>query len=490
MNNPMGLLFATALVLFWLIPAAAWLMVRDRSDPAARLWFGATVFGALATTVFIARMVIPEWIANLLSSLCINCTVLLMGESLKREYQKNAHLPIGLFSGVLGGQLLLNLALITGERQELLPVFNVSIVSILDIWLIYRLIRVMRLTSSRSLWVVLAAVLLVLMTNLLRIAEFTHTGIWPTLLHFSVASNLGFIANFISVVFYTFGYWGLVIEKEHAAVLLSREETLRARNDEDIALTQNRVYATLLKERNELIEKLARVQKFAKANALSASIAHELNQPLTAIRIDAQEALLSLQEFKDLPRTEVLLQKIIHHNTHAARVIRTVRSIFSRQSPQKEDRDLDEIVRSVLSFVQAQTSELGIEIQTNLNAMVKVQVGAGEVEHVLLNLCINAADAMRFSVIKNIHISTSIRQGMAHIEITDTGPGVPAAQQSEIFNLLRSDKADGLGLGLWLSRYIVEKHGGNIELGPSATGARFLIKLPLSSHVTPQPMNG
>ena len=121
---------------------------------------------------------------------------------------------------------------------------------------------------------------------------------------------------------------------------------------------------------------------------------------------------------------------------------------------------------------------MGVEIRTDLNAAVKIQAGAGEMEHVLLNLLINAVEAMKSSDVRQIYIRSTITQMMAQVCIADTGPGISANQRAEIFELLRSQKANGMGLGLWLSRYILEKHGGSIELDSSTPGARFLINIP------------
>lgn len=485
MNTPLGLLLTTGLVLFLLIPASAWLVSWNRTDPAARIWYAATVFGALSASVFVLRSEIPSWVSVTLTSLCVNCMVLLMGESLRREFQGGSP-PLGGMAAVLGAQLGLMVTLVLTRQEGCLAPLSLACISVLDVWLLARLLKVIRLRSSSSLWIVVMAVLAILGTNLVRFAEYAQSGIWPSLLSFTPASNAAFIANFIAVVFYTFGYWGFLIEKTQSAYRQSLEETRDARQAEEIAQARNRIYVQLIKERDELIRKLAQTQKIAQAGALSASIAHELNQPLTVIQLDTQEALLSNENPANRERTADLLHRILRHNEQAARIIRTVRGIFSQEAPEPESRPLDDIIRAVLGVIEGQSRQLGITVRMELNCPLQVRLGAGEMEHVILNLCVNAAEAMRQQVRKELTIRSWTTHEVAQLSVEDTGPGIDEIRQQEIFDLLKGAKQDGLGLGLWLSRFILERHGGRISLDTRvAEGARFLIEIPLG-QIAPQ----
>jgi len=481
MANPLSLLFITALVLFWLIPVSAWLMIRNRSNDAIRLWFIATVFGALATTAFVARAVIPEWITNVMTGLCISTMILLMKESLIKEYQSNSKISIKLICSVLGAQLLGNLLLVDAKRYDLLPVLNVSVSVVLDIGLIFVLLKAIKFSKSRSLWVVFFALIFILVTNLFRFIEYSQTGTWPLLLQMSFASNAAFVANFISVVFYTFGYWGLILEKERENVALSKAETIKARLDQQTELNKNLAFVNLLRDRDELIKKLSRLEKFANAGALTASIAHELNQPLTAIQIDAQEALISIKDVRNISQTEKILERIIKNNVRAARVISTVRGVFNKDTNFEEDRNLDQIIDAVISFLHDQITEYSIQISIELNSPTKVLLKTGEIEQVLLNLGLNAIDAVKTSKKRQIHIKSGMLNGSAFIRISDTGPGVSSELADDIFSLFRSNKSKGMGLGLWLSKFILEKNGGSIELAPTSVGSEFIVKVPISA---------
>lgn len=488
MNSPTGLLTITALVLFWFLPVSAWFVIRERSDSATRLWFGAAFFGALGTTLFTFNGQNPSSIPAVFTNLLISCQILIMGESLRREFGQRPP-ALAMPAAVLGCQILMNAALILSHHSAWIPPANVAVVSALNVWLLVRLLRVIDLKNSRSLWVVAIPLLAVVLANLWRYLEFAQSGAWPFFFQFTAASNAALLAQLISVVFYSFGYSGFVIEKQHAAVLTSQRETREARQDEEVAEAKSRMYANLLVERDTLIHKLASMQKLAQAGALSASIAHELNQPLAAARIDAQEALCSLDLPQGGERVRHLLQRVLQHNDHAAQVIRTIRGVFSQQTLAFEKRTLDDVVRAVLTFVESQARELKITVRTDLKAPENIQLGSGELEHVLLNLCMNAIDALQDQPLRELRIRTHLTPGLAHLCVEDTGPGIAPAQHSVLFALLKTDKADGMGLGMWLSSFILGKNGGKISLDESFTqGSRFLVTMPVAVAASPLPV--
>lgn len=127
--------------------------------------------------------------------------------------------------------------------------------------------------------------------------------------------------------------------------------------------------------------------------------------------------------------------------------------------------------------------DLGVDLRLSLNAPVLLQLNEGEMQQVLMNLINNAFDILEKSerTDKQITVSTTQNDEFVTLTISDNGVGVPESERESIFDLMKSGKKDGMGVGLWLSKYIIEHHQGTIECrAGSHLGAVFEIKLPIS----------
>jgi len=226
------------------------------------------------------------------------------------------------------------------------------------------------------------------------------------------------------------------------------------------------------------------MQRAAQAGALSASIAHEINQPLTSVRLSIDEAIELDRTGSNPDRLRTLLERAGQENHRAAVIIRRLRDIFAREQSEPETRSFDEVVRAMCALLQRRATDLTVSFQTRLNAPVQVRIGTGELEHVVLNLVTNALDALAAARTQEprILVSTTVSDGHAVLSVTDNGPGIDESVRDRLFDLFSGSRRGGLGLGLWLSRHIVERHGGSIELQPSADvpGAAFRVRLSLA----------
>ena len=283
---------------------------------------------------------------------------------------------------------------------------------------------------------------------------------------------------------YSFGYWGFVIEKNRAALIAEIAERERAQRGESSAIDRERSTLELVRQRETLIAELTRMQRVAQAGALSASIAHEINQPLATIRLSAEEALRLLRSENDPARLDHLIGKIAEENQRAAGIIHTLRDIFRGHTGGEENRTVDEVVGAAITLLERRAREIGARIHTDLRVAVRAQIGAGELNHVILNLISNALDAVARvpETHRTIEISTSANAHQTVIRVRDHGPGVAESTRDQLFDLFARGQSDGMGLGLWLSRYIVERHAGTIEFVPlqGETGAIFSVTLNLT----------
>lgn len=233
-----------------------------------------------------------------------------------------------------------------------------------------------------------------------------------------------------------------------------------------------------------LINSLVWANKTAATGALSASIAHELNQPLGAVQINSEFMKLLLSTGRvDEALLKDLAGKIVADNLRAGSIIQSLRSIFNDENTNTNSINLGDIVQSVLQITAPELSRRQINIKLHLDSKTIARVNAPEIQQVLLNILNNAIQALSNTehADKEITIETARESEAVTLSITDNGPGIPKEQQAQIFEFSSSEKRSGMGLGLWLCKQIVTRNNGSIAYQDMPEGgAKFLIRLPLN----------
>ncbi len=285
----------------------------------------------------------------------------------------------------------------------------------------------------------------------------------PQVLIFCTIAQL--VTNTISYVAIA-GYWAEKIALSNAQVVL-----------------ENDVIKKLLIEREGLISHLSKANKTAATGALSASIAHELNQPIAAIQLNTQffQEKLNSNEL-DPQAIKEIVKSIEHDNARIANIVSTLRGIFREEQISTKSIALDTLVDSLIPIILPQARDRGIQAAFNLNSKQLVAINSSEFQQVILNLVNNAMDSLsQLNMMdKKILIQTKDLDGYVELSFSDNGPGVPQELIPSLFELMKTNKSAGMGLGLWLSKHIVERHQGKItyQAAPSG-GAEFVIRLPL-----------
>jgi signal transduction histidine kinase len=228
----------------------------------------------------------------------------------------------------------------------------------------------------------------------------------------------------------------------------------------------------LLDEKNVLINSLAQANKAAVAGAMSASIAHELNQPLCVIQNNAEfmEELLGRDEkSKQLPE---LLSAILVSTKRASGIIESLRKVFTLDKIDFQTTSLDSLIKSLDPIYRSKLDEFGVVITYDLDASREVPINPGNFQQIILNLINNSIEA--FSGNKNenkrIKVKTTQTDTSTSLYVIDNGVGIPKNLEPFLFDLLKSSKPNGMGLGLWLSNYIAERHGGSLNYEVLKTG--------------------
>jgi signal transduction histidine kinase len=229
---------------------------------------------------------------------------------------------------------------------------------------------------------------------------------------------------------------------------------------------------------------LAHFNRFSMAGELTASIAHELNQPLGAILTNAETLELILKSpTPDLDEVRSIVGDIRHDDERASEVIRRLRSLLKKAPFELKNVDLNGLVRETIEFVAA----VAVARQVNLRGFVgltplPIRGDRIQLQQVIVNLIVNAMDAMTTqpSAERRIFVSTARVDEFAEVSVSDTGPGIPPAMTKEVFERVFTTKPHGMGMGLAIARTIVEAHNGRIWAENKVEGgATFNVRLPL-----------
>ena len=245
---------------------------------------------------------------------------------------------------------------------------------------------------------------------------------------------------------------------------------------------ENEKITELLKEKERLIYGLMKANKTAATGALSASIAHELNQPLGASSLNIQFLKMKLE--KGLLNPELgkeILDSLEHDNKRAATIVKSLRSIFTEGESNAQEVQLGDLIVKVLDIVKPELKSKNIQIQLRVDDDLVIMVNPSEIEQVILNLLNNAIQALAKSGIQQRHIAIeAIKTGKSvQLSISDNGTGIALEFKPYLFELLSTTKQMGMGLGLWLCKHIVTRYGGSIYHEDAVGGgAKFVIELP------------
>lgn len=258
----------------------------------------------------------------------------------------------------------------------------------------------------------------------------------------------------------------------------------RALQRELDAVRKKNDVSALLDERERLLASLIASNRVASTGALSASVAHEMSQPLTATMLKLALLRRALEkEPADASARMTLLQEALDNLVRANDVLDSLRSLF-RQTPARLRRcNLDTLVAQTIALVRNRIDSRDIALSYSPSGGLHAELVEREIQQVLINLINNAADSLKNcdSTDRRIEIVVTGLPDMARIVVADNGPGIQPELSDTLFELARSSKPDGMGIGLWISKYIVEDHHrGRLYVDPGhAPGARFAIEIPL-----------
>jgi signal transduction histidine kinase len=247
---------------------------------------------------------------------------------------------------------------------------------------------------------------------------------------------------------------------------------------ETMALYANLVYSTLRRRSNLEGRKIA-------MDAMAASIAHEVNQPIAAMTFNSEAALMLLAGTPpNIEEARAALNAIVSDGARASEVITSLRAMFRKETHQRVRIDANNLLREVLKLVDADVRSHQVIVSTELReGLPPLSADWAQLQQVFLNLFMNAIEAMRGVTdgVRLLRIKTDFIQDRSGIMITveDSGPGIEPKDKSRILEPFFSTKATGTGIGLAICQSIIESHGGHIRVSDNhPNGAIFHVALP------------
>jgi two-component system sensor histidine kinase DctS len=235
------------------------------------------------------------------------------------------------------------------------------------------------------------------------------------------------------------------------------------------------------------LEQLAHVARVASMGEMASAIAHEINQPLTAIANYANAALRLIKAGKLSPEeTADTLQRLATEAERAGAVVRKMRGFVRSEEGHLQAIGVDALFADVLRLTRAEAAQYEVDVTAQAaETLPAVLADTIQIEQVLLNLVRNAMEAIEGAGATQRRVVLSASRagdGMIEIQVRDTGPGLTAAAAEKVFEPFYTTKNEGIGIGLALSRSIVDAHGGRLWADASSPGAVFRLTLPIAEE--------
>ena len=457
-----------ALILWGLLYGSRFLLASGKASQSEKLWLTALTLTAVSFTLFAAASTISLSLLTFANT-CFIANFIYFGLFCR---SLNSPIPRYVNILVLAG-LLVFATLFEYLRQNGFFIERVGLISLIAascfIWEIKELRRLKGISSTQLRFLVYTIAIELVLTIARFSALYIDGGLTTPNLYQEgvISSSIRWAWLGISILSYVavLGYW---LEK------ISIEKTQ--------ALEESAKISALLKEKERLIYGLLKANKTAATGALSASIAHELNQPLGASNLNIQFLKMKLEKGVINPELgKEILDSLEADNHRAATIVKSLRSIFTESDSSAEKVQLGNLISKVLDIVKPELKSKNIQIQLRVDEQLTVIVNPAEIEQVILNLMNNAVQALANSGTLQRRIAIeAIKSGqLVRLSISDNGDGVSDEFKSHLFELLSTTKQSGMGLGLWLCKHIITRYGGTIFYEDAVSGgATFVFELP------------
>jgi signal transduction histidine kinase len=281
----------------------------------------------------------------------------------------------------------------------------------------------------------------------------------------------------------------LTVAVNHAATAFGSANLIheRRRAEEEVRKARDELEMKVLERTAELqrtMTELAHMNRLATAGVLLASIAHEINQPLTGIVVQAGAARQWLASREpSIEKARDTLDQIESDGLRAGEIITSLRGLFKKETQARTTIDINKLIFTVLAIVRHEVQRHGVELRTELDESVPSLEGDRvQLQQVVLNLVMNAIEAMQMEALRILSIRSCVsKTNFVHVLVEDTGTGIDPPTHDHIFDPMFTTKERGMGIGLSICHSIVESHNGRIWVTRGIDkGSIFQFELPTS----------
>ena len=482
-------IFMTCFV-YLILHGAIWLALQEYRSPQVKLWCASGMFSGMAVVLLSMRGQVSEflflYVAQFLMLVGNAGRMVALRMYLLPEPQTRIYWIYSLASTVYFFLFTYLMAFLQADWEALVLFFGFYAVLCFDYFRIG--LKLHRLRESFGAKLLMWGGLILSVSLGLRTIGVAMGGSINEIYEPSWHQAVMVVGQFMSITLCNIAFLRIFLEiAEQKKLALAHELTLTNERADEMQRT-SLILKNLLEEREEIIRQLTLFNKTAGMGALVASLAHELNQPLAVIQTNAGMIELVLNghnaKLNQDTRIDSALTGLRNANQRAATIISTLRNMFGHGRKTISSFDFNELVNDVLLLCQPTLNRQGIEMRVQLHPQtLKFTGDKSQLQQVLLNLITNAIEAFpsAFVGLKKITIQTDLENDRIVMSVADNGIGIAPEFESVVFELLRTNKETGMGIGLWLSKTIIDSHQGSISFTTQLNhGTRFVLNLPLT----------
>ncbi len=450
-------------LLYMLMPAAVWLVMNKQRTVTVVYWcVGGVLFGAGAMLIGL-RLHVPPWMTFVLANVLLFAGNVLQAQALRTELANPFQISqmVGL---VVGHAFVYEFFRLVVENSTLRFVWGAVALTVSLTYIAYLAWRINQWLDSQSARWLVGIHLLSACVILFRLMRVVLGYADPDATSVDVGAVMAAVVVLLASVIGSFAFIGIFFERSvKRDILLAQEQ---ARQGENARLNAQ----------------IAHLDRQRSLGAMSASLSHELNQPLTAILLDTNMVQRGLQANK-LSRTELIenIQAIEQNTQRASQIIERIRNFIRPEKSIRQAIDMHVLTREVHELMAAEFRSRHVKFAFTHDAQPAWVMGDPiQLSQVLLNVYRNALQAMAQTQTRQIDVRTSVQNSQVQVLVQDAGPGFVPEAMPHVGEAFFTTKADGLGVGLNISRTIAQQHGGQLLLANAPEGgAQVTLVLPL-----------
>jgi signal transduction histidine kinase len=477
---------------YLILHGAIWLALQEYRSYQVKLWCAAGMFSGMAVVLLAMRGQVSDflffYVAQLLMLIgnwgrMVALRMYLLPEPQHRVYRAYNLINVGYF------MVFVYLIYFQQAEWEALILFN-AFYAVLCFDYFRIGLKLHRLRESLGAKLLMGGGLILSSTLGIRAVGVWMAGSIDDIYAPSWNQAIMVIGQFMSITLCNIAFLRIFLEIAEKNKLAVAHELTLTNERADVMQRTSLSLKQLLEEREEIIRQLTLFNKTAGMGALVASLAHELTQPLAVIQINTDMIGLVLNDHDAKLNQDTNIDKALtglrKANQRAVTIISTLRNMFGNGRKSISIFDFNALVQDVLLLCQPTLQRHSIDLQVNLDPQTLRMTGdKSQMQQVILNLITNASEAFPASFQGDKRISVQTQMVKSHIVLTvaDNGMGIDPEIETMVFELLRTNKDTGMGIGLWLSKAIVESHQGKINFTTALNrGTTFRVELPNNSE--------